>query len=152
MLGEAWASSKRQDRDVASCKRDRDAVGSLCGRIVAGAAVAASRSVAGALQWPGKQQLHRPGALLERCSGQEAAVATSGSIAGALQWLGSSSCNAQERCRSGSVRGPCTSVAVCCCGQGAAVAASGSVAGTLQWLGSSSCSVQEPGICSCNIQ
>ena len=42
MLGEAWPSSKRQDRDVASCKRDRDAVVAREAAVAAGAAVAGS--------------------------------------------------------------------------------------------------------------
>ena len=102
------------------------------------AAVAASRSVEGAsrgprssscrvlkrcssLAWPQKQQLQRPGALLERCVAPEAQVAASGNVAGAS--LGSRSA-LQERCVDPE----------------AAVAASGSLAGASR--GSrSSCSV-----------
>ena len=52
------------------------------------AAVAACKSVAGALQWPGSSScsVQHPGALQERCSGQEVALAAPRSVAGALQW------------------------------------------------------------------
>jgi hypothetical protein len=71
--------------------------------------VTTSRSIAGALQWPGSSSC----SIQERCrsvpvtrqqqsvaEAMEAPVAASGSIAGALQWPGSSSCSVRERCRS----------------------------------------------------
>ena len=71
------------------------------------------------------QQLHRPGALLERCSGQEAPVALSG---GAVS-------GQEARVVSSSSAGGAS-------GQGALAASSRSIVGTLQWPGSRSCSFQ----------
>ena len=64
------------------------------------AVVATSWSVAGAFLVPQQQQFQRLEALQEGFVASEAPVAASRNVTGALQGPRSSSCSAQERCRS----------------------------------------------------